>query len=215
MNTSCDNTLFCRNYNVRLTIPEGDDYGDYIRGFNFYQNPKIISLSLAKQERMPTIIDYLEYICITWFTFEFGIKCMAAPNLIKFFQSFLNWIDFAAILWFYIDLIFSLIYSYDPHPLWDLLGTVRIMRLFKFFNHYPGLKIIIASLKASSGILRLLVFFIGVAVILFASLIYHAEKLTAGTDGKNGMSSAVGVGHSYGNHQGNENQFNSIIEAMW
>ena len=78
----------------------------------------------------------------------------------------LNWIDLIANLWFYIDFVYNsflLTDNYETHPAWDLLGTVRILRLFKFFNHHPGLKVIVASLKASAGVLRLLVFFIVVA----------------------------------------------------
>ena len=178
----------------------------------------LINLSITRRERPINLLDYIDYICITWFTFDFTIRCFVAPNKFKFFKSITNWIDLFANMWFYLDLVYNYFiskYDYDRHPAWDLAGTIRVMRLFKLFNHYAGLTIIIASLRASAGILRLLVFFIGVAIIIFASLIYYSEKLAAGSDGRNGMSSLVGVGHQHGNTFGNENQFNSIIEAIW
>lgn len=179
----------------------------------------MIKLHFSSREKAPTILDYIEYVCITWFTFEFGIKFFVAPNKLKFLKSILNWIDLIAIIWFYADLVYNYFlfhHNSDTHPAWDLFGTVRIMRLFKLFNHYPGLKIIMASLRASAGVLRLLVFFIGCGVIIFASLIFYAEKLTGGSDGRNGMSSIVGTSHENNQAQeGNENQFNSIIEAIW
>jgi hypothetical protein len=179
----------------------------------------VINLAITSKEKMPTLLDYIEYVCITWFTFELCIRFFVAPNRLKFFKSLLNLIDLAANLWFYIDLIYNYFlfkHRAETHPAWDLFGTVRILRLFKLSNHYPGLKIIVASLKASAGVLRLLVFFVGVAMIIFASLIFYAEKLTGGSDGRNGMSSIVGTSHE-GNQgqQGNENQFDSIIEGIW
>jgi hypothetical protein len=52
------------------------------------------------------------------------------------------------------------------------------MRLFKLFNHHPGLKVIITSMQFSSSVLWLLIFFILIAVAIFASLIYYAERMT-------------------------------------
>lgn len=52
------------------------------------------------------------------------------------------------------------------------------MRLFKLFNHHPGLKVIITSMKYSSSVLWLLIFFVLIAVAVFASLIYYAERMT-------------------------------------
>jgi hypothetical protein len=186
---------------------------------NQYDNHNVINLTLSRSERVPTLLDYIEYVCIAWFTLEFGIRYLVCPKKIDFLKNVLNWIDLIANLWFYIDLIYNyFLYrrNYDTHPAWDLFGTVRIMRLFKLFNHYPGLRVIIASLRASAGILRLLMFFIGVAVIIFASLVYYSEKLGAGNEGKTGMSSIVGSsGINYDGNEKNENQFVSIAEAIW
>jgi hypothetical protein len=210
VNYLCKSTMFCRAYNVEVFVDKEFEHQDTY---------SMIRLAFSHRERVPTILDYIEYVCITWFTFEFGIRLFVAPNKIKFFKSILNWIDLVANLWFYIDLAYNYFIfknNSEIHPAWEMLGTVRIMRLFKLFNHYPGLKIIMVSLRASAGVLRLLMFFIGVAVIIFASLIFYAEKLTGGSDGRNGMSSIVGTSHENNQgHLGNENQFGSIIEAFW
>ena len=65
------------------------------------------------------------------------------------------------------------------------------MRLFKLFNHHPGL----TSMRYSSSVLWLLIFFVLIAVAVFASLIYYAEKMTT----KNPA----------------ENMFTSIPDALW
>jgi hypothetical protein len=77
----------------------------------------------------------------------------------------------------------------------DLISTIRIMRLFKLFNHHPGLKVIITSMKYSSSVLWLLIFFVLIAVCIFASLIYYAERMTT--------------------QHADENMFNSIPDALW
>ncbi len=170
---------------------------------------------------MHTFIDYLEYVCITWFTLEFGIKLLVSPNKLTFFLSLLNWIDMLATLWFYFDILYNtfiLKRNAESHPAWDLFGIFRILRLFRLFNHHPGLKVIIASLKASAGILKLLFIFLLVAIIIFASLIFYSEKLMAGSDGRNGMSSTMTISDSGTESKfqsNNDNQFISIIEAIW
>jgi hypothetical protein len=211
VNDLCQSSFFCRSHNIRVVMSE-----ELRRESTPLQG--VLNLAMNGRQRAPTVLDYIEYVCITWFTFEFVIKCLVSPNRVKFFKDIINWIDVLNCAWFYGDLIYSYFLfttNYEVHPAWDLLGTIRIMRLFKLFNYYPGLKMIVASLKASAGILRLLVFFIGVAVIIFASLIYYAEKLAAGSDGRNGMSSIVGTGHYYTSQTTNENQFTSIVEAIW
>ena len=206
VNDLCQSTLFCRSYKLKVLF-EHEDFGI----------PTIINLSISSRHRVPTIFDYIDYICIVWFTIEFGIKCSVSPNRIKFFTSPLTWIDLLANIWSYLDLVYNFFIfseSFDTHPAWDLFGTIRIMRLFKLFNHFPGLRIIIASLKASAGVFKLLIFFIGVAVIIFASLIFYSEKLAADSyGGRNGMNGLIVSGHSQ--HGQKYNSFYSIIEAIW
>lgn len=69
------------------------------------------------------------------------------------------------------------------------------MRLFKLFNHHPGLKVIITSMAYSSSVLWLLIFFVLIAVVVFASLIYYADHITS-------------------KHQ-DESMFTSIPDALW
>jgi hypothetical protein len=69
------------------------------------------------------------------------------------------------------------------------------MRLFKLFNHHPGLKVIITSMRVSSSVLWLLIFFVLIAVAVFASLIYYADRMTL--------------------QQPDESMFGSIPDALW
>ncbi|CAF3206785.1 unnamed protein product, partial [Rotaria sp. Silwood2] len=96
--------------------------------------------------------------------------------------------------WFYFTWALIKLNVNDNEAL-DLLSTIRIMRLFKLFNHHPGLKVIITSMKYSSSVLWLLIFFVLIAVAIFAALIYYAERMTT--------------------RHPNENMFGSIPDALW
>ena len=51
------------------------------------------------------------------------------------------------------------------------------MRLFKLTRHSPGLKILIHTFKASAHELSLLIFFLILGIVIFAALIYYAERI--------------------------------------
>lgn len=59
----------------------------------------------------------------------------------------------------------------------DFFSIIRILRLFKLTRHSPGLKILIHTFKASAKELGLLVFFLVLGIVVFASLVYYAEKM--------------------------------------
>lgn len=132
----------------------------------------------------------VDHVCNAWFTFELSVRLIVAPNIIEFIKSPVNIIDFAATLSFYIDLI--LIFE-KKSQLLEFFSIIRIFRLFKLTRHSPGLKILIHTFKASAKELGLLVFFLVLGIVVFASLVYYAEKLQ---DNK-------------------ENSFKSIPEGLW
>lgn len=78
----------------------------------------------------------------------------------------------------------------------DFISITRIMRLFKFTQHSSGLKILIQTFKAppslslssmpftdlcpleaSANELMLLFFFVLIGIVIFAALVYYAERL--------------------------------------
>lgn len=141
---------------------------------------------------------YVELVCNVWFFFEviirFIVSCLFAilfmhfgmtmirrnilfkvsPNLWQFVKSPVNIIDFVATLSFYTDVMQKM---GEYTGLWEAFSIVRIMRLFKLTRHSPGLRILIHTFKASAKELTLLVFFLVLGIVFFASLAYYAEKL--------------------------------------
>ena len=204
----CRYEIFCQTYTFHVSVENR----------NLTQYKPINVIPRSNRDHL-TILDYIEHVCIAWFTLEITIRFLVTPNKNAFFKNPLNWIDFAANLWFYSDLIYNQFLidekTKSTPPAWDLFGTVRIFRLFKFMNHHKGLQIIIASLKGSAGILRLLIFFVAVASIIFASLIYYSEKLTAGRIQKTEFIVQKSESHHKNSQHLEQNEFDSIIEAIW
>uniref|UniRef100_A0A182KDV1 Ion transport domain-containing protein n=1 Tax=Anopheles christyi TaxID=43041 RepID=A0A182KDV1_9DIPT len=113
-----------------------------------------------------------------------------APNIFEFIKSPVNIIDLAATLSFYTDVCQRM---GEQTGLLEAFSIVRILRLFKLTRHSPGLRILIHTFKASARELTLLVFFLVLGIVVFASLVYYAEKLQDNPD----------------------NQFKSIPLGLW
>ena len=67
----------------------------------------------------------------------------------------------------------------DNADILEFFSIIRILRLFKLTRHSPGLKILVHTFKASAKELALLVFFLVLGIVVFASLVYYAERLQA------------------------------------
>ncbi|XP_031836395.1 potassium voltage-gated channel protein Shaw [Nomia melanderi] len=117
------------------------------------------------------VLFYLEHTCNAWFTLEIIIRCLVSPNLKRFAVSPVNAIDLAATLSFYTEFLTeSSLYL-------EVLSIARVLRLFKLTRHSPELRILIHTFKASAKELALLVFFLVLGIVVFASLIFYAERL--------------------------------------
>ena len=79
---------------------------------------------------------------------------------------------------FYIDLVLAQMASHlENADVLEFFSIIRILRLFKLTRHSPGLKILLQTFRASSKELMLLVFFLVLGIIIFASLVYYAERI--------------------------------------
>ena len=92
--------------------------------------------------------------------------------------SSVNIIDYIATLSFYIDLILQQLASHlENADVLEFFSIIRILRLFKLTRHSSGLKILIQTFRASAKELMLLVFFLVLGIVIFASLVYYAERI--------------------------------------
>lgn len=121
---------------------------------------------------------YIECICNAWFTFEITIRFIASPSKLDFCRAPVNFIDFIATLSFYLDLCLQKFANHlENADILEFFSIIRIMRLFKLTRHSPGLKILIQTFRASAKELSLLVFFLVLGIVIFASLVYYAERI--------------------------------------
>lgn len=101
--------------------------------------------------------------------------------MLEFIKSPVNLIDLVSTLSFYFEIKQRL---GESSGLFEALSIVRILRLFKLTRHSPGLRILIHTFKASAKELTLLVFFLMLGIVVFASLVYYAERLQDNPDNK-------------------------------
>lgn len=124
----------------------------------------------------------IETICIIWFALELILRFMSCPLPLRFFKNLSNAVDLVSIVPYLIQLgtmffdqggggqsqVASL-------AIIRVVRLVRVFRIFKLSRHSKGLQILGETLKASMRELGLLIFFLIIGVILFASAVYYAE----------------------------------------
>lgn len=123
---------------------------------------------------------YIECASNAWFTFEIIIRFAVAPNKLRFLRAPVNVIDIVATLSFYLD--FFLTEIEQESEILEFFSIIRIMRLCKLTRHSAGLKILIHTFKASAKELILLIFFLVLGIVIFAALIYYAERIQYNPD---------------------------------
>ncbi|XP_035238032.1 potassium voltage-gated channel subfamily C member 4 [Anguilla rostrata] len=133
----------------------------------------------------------VEGVCVVWFTFEFLMRVLCCPDKLLFIKNLLNIIDFVAILPFYLELGLS---GLSSKAATDVLGFlrvvrfVRILRIFKLTRHFVGLRVLGHTLRASVNEFCLLIIFLALGVLIFATMIYYAERI--GANPKNPMNTS-------------------------
>ncbi|EPB72543.1 K+ channel tetramerisation domain protein [Ancylostoma ceylanicum] len=122
---------------------------------------------------------WIELVCILWFTIELTLRFISCPSKVSFLTSFLNIIDFIAIAPFFVNLIWadaSKSNSSMSFAVLRVLRLVRVFRIFKLSRHSVGLQILGKTFRASVQEFCLLIFFMVIALVLFASGMYFAEQ---------------------------------------
>ncbi|KAJ3606736.1 hypothetical protein NHX12_026255 [Muraenolepis orangiensis] len=128
----------------------------------------------------PTL-ELIETVCIGWFTMEYVLRLISAPNKVKFALSFMNIVDFMAIMPFYVVWILTslgtaMMELANVQQAVQALRIMRIARIFKLARHSSGLQTLTSALKSSFKELGLLLMYMGVGVFLFSALGYTMEQ---------------------------------------
>uniref|UniRef100_A0A671QGJ9 Potassium voltage-gated channel, delayed-rectifier, subfamily S, member 3b n=1 Tax=Sinocyclocheilus anshuiensis TaxID=1608454 RepID=A0A671QGJ9_9TELE len=132
-----------------------------------------------------SVLDSLELICIIFFSVEFVLRVIAAPQPLRFLGNPLNMIDMASILPFYVTLAFESLDEEDGEENQHLVNmgkvvqVLRLMRAFrvlKLARHSEGVRAFGETLKSCQCEVGLLVLFITVGISFFSMFIYYTEK---------------------------------------
>uniref|UniRef100_A0A8C3CGQ0 Potassium voltage-gated channel subfamily C member 3 n=1 Tax=Cairina moschata TaxID=8855 RepID=A0A8C3CGQ0_CAIMO len=140
---------------------------------------------VAVEVETEPFLTYVEGTCVVWFTFEFLMRVSFCPDKRDFVKSSLNIIDFVAILPFYLEVGLRGLSSKAAKDVLGFLRVVRfvrILRIFKLTRHFVGLRVLGHTLRASTNEFLLLVIFLALGVLIFATMIYYAERIGADPD---------------------------------
>lgn len=151
--------------NVTETIPCG-----VIKGTNF--NPQC-------GDRYEKAFFVVDTACVMIFTVEYCLRLYAAPSRLHFVRSIMSIIDVVAILPYYIGLVIP--ENDDVSGAFVTLRVFRVFRIFKFSRHSQGLRILGYTLQSCASELGFLLFSISMAIIIFSTIMFYAEKNQEGT----------------------------------
>lgn len=137
------------------------------------------SLELSCGDRYALAFFCLDTACVMIFTVEYLLRLFAAPSRFKFVKSVMSVIDVVAIMPYYIGLVMT--DNEDVSGAFVTLRVFRVFRIFKFSRHSAGLRILGYTLKSCASELGFLLFSLTMAIIIFATVMFYAEKSCSAT----------------------------------
>ncbi|VDD85823.1 unnamed protein product [Enterobius vermicularis] len=185
-------TVFCLKTSPGLRIPyhvNSNKTTRHARSPNPKYRTEVIDLNDLNSKPHPGFMA-VETVCNIWFTIEMLVRFFTCPKKLEFIKAPVNIIDLVATLTFYADLLMT---NFGTRAELEFFPIIRILRLFKLTQHSSGLKVLMHTFRASFKELLLLVFFLFLAIVIFASLVYYAERFETNPD----------------------NQFQSIPLGLW
>ncbi|KAM7002168.1 A-type voltage-gated potassium channel KCND2-like isoform 2-T2 [Tautogolabrus adspersus] len=132
------------------------------------------SKELSCGDRYALAFFCLDTACVMIFTVEYLMRLIAAPSRYKFMKSVMSVIDVVAIMPYYIGLVMT--DNDQVSGAFVTLRVFRVFRIFKFSRHSAGLRILGYTLKSCASELGFLLFSLTMAIIIFATVMFYAEK---------------------------------------
>nr|XP_020479069.1 potassium voltage-gated channel subfamily D member 2-like isoform X2 [Monopterus albus] len=137
------------------------------------------SKELSCGDRYALAFFCLDTACVMIFTVEYLLRLIAAPSRYKFMKSVMSVIDVVAIMPYYIGLVMT--DNDQVSGAFVTLRVFRVFRIFKFSRHSAGLRILGYTLKSCASELGFLLFSLTMAIIIFATVMFYAEKGSTAT----------------------------------
>ena len=122
----------------------------------------------------------VDAICLLFFLTEFILRLLLAPIKCKFLSLPITIFEILALLPDIIEFAFRFFRPEQQRQISrvDIMAFLRLLRVFRILRlirHFPGLWILFYTLQASVKELLLLLLFLCVGMLFFASLIYYVD----------------------------------------
>ncbi len=130
--------------------------------------------------KLKYVLDVVDIIALTFFTLEYFVRLLSTPHLRPFLTSLLNLADLLAILPFLISLLMYELQALNiigkAGKLLHLIRILRVFRIFKLVRHLASLQVLLMTLRQANRELGLLSVMAGIAVLMFSTMTYYAER---------------------------------------
>ena len=134
----------------------------------------------------------LDWICTVFFTLELLLRFLSCPSKLAFVTGLMNVIDLLALVPLYVQILFQQTACFeDERFVIEIMFILRIFRMFRIFHlvkHYQALKVLVYALMASLQELLMLFIFLLIGMLIFATMIYYAERRRGVDPGAPGQS---------------------------
>ncbi|XP_021567893.1 potassium voltage-gated channel subfamily G member 4 [Carlito syrichta] len=150
--------------------------------------PQVLRTCLGECSRKCYSIFVVETVCVAWFSLEFCLRFVQAPDKCRFFRGPLNIIDILAISPYYVSLAVSKeppgagawpsggSYLEKVGLVLRVLRALRILYVMRLARYSLGLQTLGLTVRRCPCEFGLLLLFLAVAVTLFSPLVYVAEN---------------------------------------
>ncbi|CAD5220342.1 unnamed protein product [Bursaphelenchus okinawaensis] len=130
------------------------------------------------------VFNYVENICVIYFTIEYLLRLWVAPRKLAFIKEFLNIIDLLAIAPFMFEVVLVLVgISGDKvrKVRWAfltvrLLRVLRVVRIAKLGRFSPGLANFALTLRKSKKQMQMVFIVMLTVMVFFSTLVYFLER---------------------------------------
>eukprot|EP01029_Cantina_marsupialis_P009561 TRINITY_DN222302_c0_g1_i1.p1 TRINITY_DN222302_c0_g1~~TRINITY_DN222302_c0_g1_i1.p1 ORF type:complete len:657 (+),score=160.91 TRINITY_DN222302_c0_g1_i1:148-2118(+) len=116
----------------------------------------------------------LEYLSMIVFSVEFAARIFCCPSKKQFVQNKMNWIDFLAIVPFYMELMVSSAESSSGAL--RALRLLRVFRIVKMSRYVTWLRVFAGVMKASMMPLLMVLFLIILCAVFVGTMEYFLER---------------------------------------